>query len=100
MTFDLVPDPKVNLTLHTTPNVEAALKCKTQISDKVRQIYSRAMKTQHPNIHQYLKDILNILSQRISDDFTNTIDRHDIDFIRFSMKCSNVYTHAHFPTVV
>ena len=24
-------------------------------------IYSRAMKTQHPNVHQYLKDILNIL---------------------------------------
>ena len=28
-------------------------------------IYSRAMKTQHTNVHQYLKDILNILSQRI-----------------------------------
>ena len=29
------------------------------------------MKTQHPNVHQYLKDILKILSQRISGDFIN-----------------------------
>ena len=28
-------------------------------------VYSLAMKTQHPNVHHYLKDILNILSQRI-----------------------------------
>ena len=58
------------------------------------------MKTQHPNVHQYLKDILNILSQRISCDFMNTKGRHDIGFISFNVKCPNVYTHAHFPTVV
>ena len=58
------------------------------------------MKTQHPNVHQYLKDILNILSQRISCDFMNTKHRHYIDFISFNVKCSNVYTHAYFPTVV
>ena len=32
-------------------------------------IYSRAMKTQHLDIHQYLQDILDILSQVISGDF-------------------------------
>ena len=32
-------------------------------------LYSRAMKTQHKNVHQYLNDILNILSQRIYGDF-------------------------------
>ena len=58
------------------------------------------MKTQHPNVHQYLKDILNILSQRISCDFMNTKDRHDIGFISFNVECPNVYTPAHFPTVV
>ena len=62
-------------------------------------IYSRAMKTQHPNVHQYLKDILNILSQRISGDFMNTKDRHHIGFISFNVKGPNVYTHAHFLTV-
>ena len=30
------------------------------------------MKTQHPYVHQYLKDILNILSQTISSYFMNT----------------------------
>ena len=54
------------------------------------------MKTQHPNVHQYLKNILNILSQRISCDFMNTKGRHDISFISFNVKCPNVYTHAHF----
>ena len=39
-------------------------------------IYSRAMKTQHQNVHQYLKDILKILSQRISGNFMNTKDKH------------------------
>ena len=63
-------------------------------------IYSRAMKTQHPNVHQYLKDILNILSQRISGDLMNTKDRHHIDRISFNVKCPNVYTHLHFQTIV
>ena len=67
---------------------------------QVVEIYSRAMKTQHPNVHQYLKDILNVLSKRISGDFMNTSDRHYIDFISFNLKCPNIYTHAHFPTVV
>ena len=58
------------------------------------------MKTQHPNVHQYRKDILNIFSQRISGDFMNTKDIYYIDFIRLNVKCPNVYTHAHFPTVV
>ena len=58
------------------------------------------MKTQHPNVHQYLKDISNILSQRISCDFMNTEDRYHIDFISFNVKFPNIYTHAHFPTVV
>ena len=58
------------------------------------------MKTQHPNVHQYLKDILNILSHRISGDFMNTKSRHHIGFISFNVKCPNVYTHAHFQTVV
>ena len=58
------------------------------------------MKTQHPNIHQYLQDILNILSQRISGDFMKTKDRHHIDTISFNVKTPNVYTHAHFPTEV
>ena len=39
------------------------------------------MKTQHPNVHQHLRDILNILSQRISGDFMNTKGRHHLDFI-------------------
>ena len=30
------------------------------------------MKTQHPYVHQCLKDILDMLSQRISSDFMNT----------------------------
>ena len=58
------------------------------------------MKMQHPNVHQYLKDILNILSQRISGDFMNTKDRHCIDFVSFNVKCPKAYTHAHIPTVV
>ena len=57
------------------------------------------MKTQHPSIHQYLVDILNILSQRISGDFMNTKYRHHIDFITFNVKCPNVHTHAHIPIV-
>ena len=32
---------------------------------------------QHPNVHQYFKDILNILLQGISCDFMNTKDRHN-----------------------
>ena len=58
------------------------------------------MKTQHPNVHQYLEDILNILLQRISGDFVNANDRHHIDFISFNVKIPNIYTHAHFQTVV
>ena len=53
------------------------------------------MKTQRANEQQYLKDILNILSQRVSDDFMNTKDRHHIVFITFNVKCPNVYTHSH-----
>ena len=63
-------------------------------------IYSRAIKTQHQNVHQYLKDIFDLLSQRIFDDFMKTKDKHHIGFISFNVKCLNVYTHAHFPTVV
>ena len=55
---------------------------------------------QHPNVHQYIKDILNILSQRIFGDFMNTKDIHYIDFISFNVKCPNINTHAYFPTVV
>ena len=107
------------------------------------------MNTQYQNVHQFLKDILNILStdrpksvrnrclielfvalfvlslclfdisvcvgafviglsqvssflssKRISGDFINTKDRHYIGFISFNMKCPNVYTHAHFSTIV
>ena len=59
------------------------------------------MKTQHPNVYQYLKDILNILSQRISGDLMNTEDRHHLDFNDdFNVKCPNVNTHVYFPTVV
>ena len=63
-------------------------------------LYSQAIKTQHPNVYQYLRDILNILSPRISGDFMNEKDGHHIDFISFYVKCLNVYTHAHIPTVV
>ena len=58
------------------------------------------MKTQHQNVHQNLKDIFNILSQRISGDFMNTKDRHHIVFISFNVPCPNVNTHAHSPTVI
>ena len=58
------------------------------------------MKTQHPNILQYLKDILNILSQRISGVFKNTKNTYDIDFITCRVKIPNVYTHAHIPNVL
>ena len=58
------------------------------------------MKTQHPNVHHYLKDILNILLQWTSRDFMNTKHRQHIDFISLNVKCSNVYTHAQIPTVV
>ena len=47
-------------------------------------------------VHLYLKDILNILSQRISGDFMKTKYRHHIDFISFNVKGLNVYTHAQF----
>ena len=70
------------------------------ISFGIQYVYSRAMKTQLPFVHQYLKDMLNIHSQMISRDFINTKDRHHIDFISFKVKCLNVYTYAHFPTVV
>ena len=56
------------------------------------------MKTQRLHVHQYIKDILNIISQRISGGFMKDINH--IDFISFNVKCPNVYTHAHFPTVV
>ena len=52
------------------------------------------------NIHQYLKDILNLLSQRTSDDFMTTKDGHHMDFISLKVNCPNVYTHAHIKTVV
>ena len=58
------------------------------------------MNTHHPNVHQYIKDILNRLSQRNSGDFMNTKDRHHIGFISFNVKYPNVYTHAHFQTEV
>ena len=58
------------------------------------------MKTQHPNVYQYLNGLLNILSQRIAGDFMNTKDKHHIGLISFHVKCPNVYTHAHCPTVV
>ena len=58
------------------------------------------MKTQHPTVHQYLKDTLNILLQRISGDFMNTKERHHTGFITFNVKYPNVYTHAYFTTVV
>ena len=58
------------------------------------------MKTQHPNVHQYFKDILNIILQRTSGDFMNTKDGQHIGFISFYVKCSNVYKHAHIPTVL
>ena len=38
-----------------------------------RYLYSWAMKTQHPNVHQYLKNILNILSKRLWLQKTYTI---------------------------
>ena len=58
------------------------------------------METQHSNIHQYLKDLLNILISRNSGDSMHTKDIHYIDFISFNVKRPNIYTHAHFPTVV
>ena len=58
------------------------------------------MKTQHPNVHQYLNDILNILSSRISGDFMNTKDRYHIDFLSFNVKCRNISLLAHLSTVV
>ena len=63
-------------------------------------LYSRAMKTQHPTVHQYLKDILSLLSQHISGDFMKTKDRHHIGFISFNVKCPNIYTLAYFQTEV
>ena len=58
------------------------------------------MKTQHPNVYQYLKDILNIRLQLTCGNFMNTKDRQHIDFIGLNVKWSNVYTHAHIPVVV
>ena len=59
------------------------------------------MKTQHPNVHQYLKDILNILSQIIFGKFMNT--KRDIIltllFLKWNTLYPNVYTHAHISTV-
>ena len=63
-------------------------------------IYSRVMKTQHQNVYQYLKDILDLLSQRISCDFVNTNGMYHIDFISFNVKYPIVNIHAHNPTVV
>ena len=57
------------------------------------------MKKQHPNVHQYRKDVLNIFWQRISGDFMKTKDNHYIDLISLNVKCPNVYTHTHFPAV-
>ena len=58
------------------------------------------MKTQHPNVPQYLKDISDILSMRISGDFMNAKDRHHIGFISFNVKWPNVNMHAHFRIIV
>ena len=48
-------------------------------------IYSRALKTQHPDVHHYLKEILKIIPQRISGDFMNAKYGHHMDFIRFNV---------------
>ena len=69
-------------------------KLNTKITFMSSNIYSRAMKTQHPNVHQYIKDILNILSHRISGDFMNAKDRNHIDFISFNVKSKCLYTCA------
>ena len=75
--------------------------CQTFGNDAINlHVYSRAMKTQQPNVHRYLNDILYIISQRIYGNFMNTKDKHHIDFISFKVKLSNVYTHAYCPTVV
>ena len=58
------------------------------------------MKTQHQNVHLYLKEILNIPLQRNSGDFMNTKDRHHMDFISLHANRPNVCTHAHIQTVV
>ena len=54
------------------------------------------MKTQHPNIHQYIQDILNILSQRIMGDFMTSKDRQYIDFISFDVKSEYIFLNKYF----
>ena len=39
------------------------------------------------------------LTENSGDSF-NTKDKHHSGLISFHVKCPNVYTHAHFPTVV
>ena len=39
------------------------------------------MKTQHPVVHKYIKDILDIISHMITGDFMNTKDRHHIGIL-------------------
>ena len=51
-------------------------------------------------MYTHLKNILNILSQRISGDFINTNDGRHVDFFSFNVKYPTIYTHAHFQTVV
>ena len=55
------------------------------------------MKSQHTNIYQCLKIILNTLSQMISGDFMNTKYGYHIDLITFNVKCPTVYTQANIP---
>ena len=55
------------------------------------------METHHPNVHQYLNKILNILSQRISGEFINTKDRHYFDFINYHGGNQLLYRHFNLP---
>ena len=54
------------------------------------------MKTQNPNVHQYLKNILKFTFKEVM----TTENIHYIDFISFKVKCPNAYTHEHFRTVL
>ena len=54
------------------------------------QIYSWAMKTQHQNIRQYLKEILKKLSIWMSCECMNTKGGHDIDLMILKRKNGNV----------
>ena len=85
------PNPNSNLTWVFSWNIHI---------QNLNSKYTHEQWKSNTQMYNIISRIYWIYFQRISGDFMNTKDRHDIVFISSNMKCPNVHTHVHFPTVV